>query len=162
MRKIDLGQTIGILANIGVIAGVVFLGVEIRQSTNLAMAQAQQERMSQLDDSFRSLANSESLPEIFATYEAEGFDALSAEDQLRFIWQSCSGLTRLDTVHAWYERGFMDEEEYDESMRRLVIEFAPRWQEIGIAPTRPAFRAEVERILREANSSAELPERSAC
>jgi hypothetical protein len=31
--KIDLGQTIGILANVGVIAGIVFLGYEIRQNT---------------------------------------------------------------------------------------------------------------------------------
>ena len=29
MKKIDLGQTIAILANIGVIAGIVFLAVEL-------------------------------------------------------------------------------------------------------------------------------------
>jgi len=33
MKKIDLGQTITILANIGVIAGIVFLGYELRQNT---------------------------------------------------------------------------------------------------------------------------------
>jgi len=31
MSKIDLGQSIGILANLGVIAGIIFLAVEIRQ-----------------------------------------------------------------------------------------------------------------------------------
>ena len=31
MKKIDLGQSIQIIANIGVIAGIVFLGLEIRQ-----------------------------------------------------------------------------------------------------------------------------------
>ena len=31
MKKIDLGQTITILANVGVIAGIVFLAVEVRQ-----------------------------------------------------------------------------------------------------------------------------------
>ncbi len=36
MKKIDLGQTISILANFGVIAGIVFLGLEIRQSTAVA------------------------------------------------------------------------------------------------------------------------------
>jgi hypothetical protein len=34
MKKIDLGQTFGILANIGVIAGIVFLATEIRQNTD--------------------------------------------------------------------------------------------------------------------------------
>jgi hypothetical protein len=28
MKKIDVGQTIGILANIGVVAGIVFLAIE--------------------------------------------------------------------------------------------------------------------------------------
>lgn len=33
MKKIDLGQTITILANVGVIAGIVFLGIELNQNT---------------------------------------------------------------------------------------------------------------------------------
>ena len=32
MKKIDLGQTIAILANLGVVAGIVFLGLELRQN----------------------------------------------------------------------------------------------------------------------------------
>jgi hypothetical protein len=32
MKKIDLGQTISILANLGVIAGIVFLAFELRQN----------------------------------------------------------------------------------------------------------------------------------
>ena len=33
MKKIDLGQTITILANVGVIAGIIFLAIEIQQNT---------------------------------------------------------------------------------------------------------------------------------
>lgn len=40
MQKIDLGQTITILANIGVIAGIVFLAVELRQNNEQLSAQA--------------------------------------------------------------------------------------------------------------------------
>jgi hypothetical protein len=39
VKKIDLGQTIGILANIGVITGIVFLAVEIRQNKDQLAAQ---------------------------------------------------------------------------------------------------------------------------
>ena len=35
MKKVDLGQTLGILANAGVIAGIVFLGVELQQNNEL-------------------------------------------------------------------------------------------------------------------------------
>ena len=35
MKKIDLGQAISILANVGVIAGLVFLGAQLRQNNDL-------------------------------------------------------------------------------------------------------------------------------
>ena len=35
MKKIDLGQAFSILANIGVIAGIVFLAIELRQNNRL-------------------------------------------------------------------------------------------------------------------------------
>ncbi len=46
MKKLDLGQTLGILANVGVIAGIVFLGVELRQNNELLVAQASFARFS--------------------------------------------------------------------------------------------------------------------
>ena len=36
MKKIDLGQTLGILGNLGVIAGIVFLGLELAQNNEYA------------------------------------------------------------------------------------------------------------------------------
>lgn len=40
MKKIDLGQTISILANLGVIAGIVFLGIELQQNNALLAAES--------------------------------------------------------------------------------------------------------------------------
>ena len=40
MKKIDLGQAITILANIGVIAGIIFLAFELRQNNNMLESQA--------------------------------------------------------------------------------------------------------------------------
>ena len=51
MKKIDFGQSIGILANIGVIAGIVFLGIEIRDSTRATQA-ASIQSASELDHEF--------------------------------------------------------------------------------------------------------------
>ena len=38
LKKPDLRQAIGILANAGVIAGIVFLGMELRQNNELVVA----------------------------------------------------------------------------------------------------------------------------
>jgi hypothetical protein len=40
MKKIDLSQAIGILANVGVIAGIVFLSIEVRQNNEVLEAQS--------------------------------------------------------------------------------------------------------------------------
>jgi len=40
LKKLDLGQTISIVANFGVIAGIVFLGIELRQNNEYLAAQA--------------------------------------------------------------------------------------------------------------------------
>ncbi len=40
MKKIDLGQAVTVLANVGVIAGIVFLGMELQQNNELLAAQA--------------------------------------------------------------------------------------------------------------------------
>ena len=42
MKKIELGQMITVLANIGVIAGILFLGYELRQNTLVSRAAALQ------------------------------------------------------------------------------------------------------------------------
>ena len=48
MKKLDLGQTITILANLGVIAGIVFLGIELRQNNQLMETVARQARNQRL------------------------------------------------------------------------------------------------------------------
>ena len=35
MKKLELSQIVGILANLGVIAGIVFLGYELRRTTSI-------------------------------------------------------------------------------------------------------------------------------
>jgi len=169
MKNIDLGQAIQIFANVGIIAGLAFLAVEIAQnnealneSRNLAIAQAAQDRESALDESFRSLANSEYLPAIFVKYREQGKAGLTDEELARFVWQTCSGMSRLDTLHAWHERGYVEEEEYDVRFRQVVLGFAERWHDLGIAPIRPAFRSAVERIYADAGLSVTLSETSAC
>jgi hypothetical protein len=56
MKKIDFGQTISILANVGVIAGIVLLVLELRQNNELMAAEARQVRTSMVIDSWLFVA----------------------------------------------------------------------------------------------------------
>ena len=50
MKRIDLGQTIQILANVGVVAGIVILAIEIQQNTRSLEVGAYQELIGQIGD----------------------------------------------------------------------------------------------------------------
>lgn len=45
MEKIDLGKSVQVLANVGVIAGIVLLAVELRQNNALLAAQVRYDRL---------------------------------------------------------------------------------------------------------------------
>ena len=45
MKKIDVGQAVQVLANVGVIAGIIFLGLEVQQNNDFLDSQARQNRV---------------------------------------------------------------------------------------------------------------------
>jgi len=56
MKKFDFGQTIAMLANVGVIAGIVFLAIELRQNTVAVRSEASQGIQGQISDVYSLLA----------------------------------------------------------------------------------------------------------
>ena len=59
MAKIDFGQSISVLANIGVIAGIVFLGVEVQQNNELLDSQTRQNLANGARDLSAAIYNAE-------------------------------------------------------------------------------------------------------
>ena len=70
MKKIDLGQTLGLLANVGVIAGIAFLGVELSQNNDLLAAQARYDLIVQRAD-MNDTWNEPRILEILYKYESD-------------------------------------------------------------------------------------------
>ena len=88
MRKIDLGQAISILANIGVIAGIGFLALELRQNNELMLAEARRSRSESSESAFRSIAENAELAEIFVK-AGQGQELSGVEDQrFRAFWMA--------------------------------------------------------------------------
>ena len=65
MKKIDLSQSIQTLANIGVIAGIIFLAVEIRQNTETQRLSAVQQVLGLSYTNTMAAATDRSLNEAF-------------------------------------------------------------------------------------------------
>ena len=73
MKKMDLGQTVSILANVGVIAGIVFLAVEIRQNQATLEEQNTLTRLTSRDSGYEYFSNFRKLllenPELHEIWE---------------------------------------------------------------------------------------------
>jgi len=81
MKKIDLGQTIGILANIGVLGGILLLAYELRQNNNLMAAEARFNRLTINVDQYTSRIEGPGLNELLL--RAMEKEPLSPAEQAR-------------------------------------------------------------------------------
>jgi len=161
MKKIDLGQTIAILANVGVIAGIVFLAIEVRQNTEsidqsrrVAMAEAYQSRANATMEIMFQLAGSQhseieaQLVEYGWPGDSGALAMLSPSERISYTNMEIARWTHFDNLHYQYQQGYVDEEFYRYNFEGLVRRFAPTWKALGLGTAgRPTFRAEVERIL---------------
>ena len=87
MSRPDLGQLMTVLANIGVIAGIVFLGFEIRQNTLVSRGAALQGIAEQVVEFQLAAALDDDWIRIITFLDGGGtYSKLSPEDRLRYGW----------------------------------------------------------------------------
>jgi hypothetical protein len=152
MKKIDLGQTVSTLANIGVIASIIFLAIQVRQTNRSIQGATYQSRASTLTGRMDMLAESQYLAPIIAKLQLEGMDALTFEEKGRLDNSAQGALYRVDGMFYQYELGLLDDQYYrtvfDAEMRLWV----PRWRDQGVLEqarrrgyVRPSFDAEIKK-----------------
>ena len=115
MKKINLGETLTLLANIGVIASIVFLAFEVRQSQLVGRAEARNE-----------LARAEQELMIFDLTNEAGFllllqqkEELSLEQRLKAnIWIDM-WFRHYENMNYQYRMGLFDEHEYQAKVSEI-------------------------------------------
>jgi hypothetical protein len=95
MKKIDIGQTIQILANIGVIAGIVFLAVEVQQANNAVQSSTLQAIGELSYGSARAIVENTELRQ--ALQAARRGEDLT-DDQEYMLFASYNGLMRIQQI----------------------------------------------------------------
>jgi hypothetical protein len=83
MKKIDVAQTLSILANLGVIAGIIFLGFELRQNNTLMASQSRANQTEQVLALQSEVFLNADLAEII--YKASMSEPRTGADQLRLL-----------------------------------------------------------------------------
>jgi len=110
MKKIDVGQTITVLANIGVIVGIVFLAVQISQSNRLARLQMRNDIAESIVAFSTSGGSDPTLARL--SFFSEDPASLPAEEYSMLALRT-DALWRLrENIYYQYENGLFDEPEF--------------------------------------------------
>jgi len=111
------GYWLNIFANLAAVAGIVFLGVQIRQNTAMTEAQMNQSRTDAAMVQQQGTYNSEFMPPIMVKLETE--EELTHEEMRRFESHFRSFSRNMDNQLGQYSHGFLGEN-IPRSMRSAV------------------------------------------
>lgn len=110
MKKLDLGQSFGVLANIGVVVGIVLLAYELNQNRQLMRAQTRNEISQALVGMLTLQANS---PELSLIQLKRGTgEPLTPLEQTQYISFEGAYWRYRENVHYQYRNGLYDDSEY--------------------------------------------------
>jgi len=116
-------QWLTLAANLGVIAGLIFLGIEIRQNTNIAKASAYREIIQDIA-AWRELTITDpNISQLFMTYRNDGIEALEGTDRGRIggLINNVMGIYE----SAYFSRGYgiIGDEEWDRFQSGACIHY---------------------------------------
>lgn len=131
MKKIDLAGSISIAANIGVIVGIVFLAVEIRNNT-IAIEAASIQISAELDQSFLiEIGSDKEASRIWSTYYSAPSTLTDAE-RLQGSLLFAALIRRLENTLLQYELGALSEDGWKSRQ--------PLFEGVANSPGYAAFR----------------------
>ncbi len=125
MKKIDLRQTVAILANVGVIAGIVFLAIEIRQNTDSQRMLAAQQVFGTSNATIHAQALDEKANKLFVALRSG--DDLSEIQQVKYRGLLFAWMMNHWQVYHQSQVGFIDQEISEAYERRTVAILGNRY-----------------------------------
>jgi hypothetical protein len=142
MKKPDLGQTLTILANVGVIAGIIFLAYEIRQNTAAIQSSTVQDYIDGTIELMSDLATNSDLNDAWNAYMA-GDESLSDADEVRALFMVRSQWFRYQGAFAQWQRGSMNASDWEIGRQQMCRR--PTNDANGDLPDRVIDAAQVRR-----------------
>jgi hypothetical protein len=146
MTKINFGQTVQILANLGVLAGIVFLGIELQQNNEFLGAQARASRTQVRLDSASQISNNPALMEAIVK-QIDG-EPLTTMDGLLLSIDAGRSLAGWQYIYGEFQAGLIDESDIPVDNWRYVFSIRPEmkrtFDNVEVAGLRPDFRQWME------------------
>ena len=141
-----------LIANLGVIAGLMILTYELHQANKLSETQAYLERLDQMQQVAADFSQSDYLPGVYTKIGGDQFtsDAIGSIESLTdiersrvFSWER-GIMLRMSAHYYQYLQGYLDQQTGDKILTD-ARENLPRWNALGIEIEGQEFRKAVEK-----------------
>lgn len=113
-----LAAVADVVAAMAVVLSVIYLALQVRQSTRIAKVSAQREVVNALRDVMRPLVQDPELSRIFAE-GIEDFDALRTDERIRFFHLAFQFGKAWESAHYHYQHGLFDRDVWEAWSRTL-------------------------------------------
>ena len=110
MKKIDLNQTVQIIANLGVVGGLIFLGLEINQNNLMMKSQTRSDVSQSITDMLRQSLDPEIIT--IGLKAQEDLNSLSAVELNQLQGAYAVAFRVYENVHYQYRMGLFEENDY--------------------------------------------------
>ena len=110
MKKIDLNQTVQIIANLGVVGGLIFLGLEINQNNLMMKSQTRSDVSQSITDMLRQSLDPEIIT--IGLKAQEDLNSLSAVELNQLQGAYAVAFRVYENVHYQYRMGLFEESDY--------------------------------------------------
>ena len=122
MKKIDLGQTLTILANLGVVVGILLLVYELSQSRAMMEAQTRATVAQGFNDWIYNVSADQETVNLMS--RGDRSEELTDEEAARYLNFKIAQLRYYENVHYQYRMGLYAQEEFSaqrEAWRRVTL-----------------------------------------
>ena len=120
-----------LVANLGVLVGIIFLAFELQQNTNISRSGEYRENVQEINNWRALLASDPELTRIFSDYMQGDIDELSGNDQSRLYQLVQTLLGIYDNAYFSYQLGIMGESEWAR-FRRGTCDHVSRMETLNI------------------------------
>ena len=147
-----------ILGQFGVVASLLFVGLQMKQEQEIALSAAYQARTATLNDFLTAVAtNDVARSAMMKGFSSSSDTEFTVDERFAFAMLSSAGRELLQNSQYQYANGYLDEEHW-QTVRRLIKQQlrSPHTREGLLGDgVRPSFRRIVEEIDRELDAEIE-------
>ena len=141
-------QIIGIFA---VVVSLIFVGMQMRQTQDIAIATLYQMRSDSARELGAMLIYNPDIMALYRTAYEKGIENLDPDDRQQLVFTSETMLGHFENWHHLYQLGFLSKEQWEADLRQIRQIVAPMreyiWTDRRRDTFRDSFAAEIDAIL---------------